>query len=112
MKQKDWQDIDWFWFPLNDKNTMSFNLYTIKKVIIKLNSFETAYGSKLTYLMEVHLKIQSKTTLNEAANNQVVANLQANLSLDNDPDSNREYAWISLLFTYSFELAIIPSSLS
>ncbi len=44
----------------------------------KLNSFETAYGSKWMDMMEVQLKIfNTKQTANEAVSNQVNANLWA-----------------------------------
>ncbi len=83
-----WQDIIWFLLSLYDTNTALSKLNTIKKVTEKLQTFETAYGSKWDELMEMQLqKVQSKLLANTESS-YPTQDLWSQLHLESDDDSN------------------------
>ncbi len=86
-----WQDIIQFSLPLYDTNTAPSKLNTIKKAIEKLQTFETAYGSKWDELIEMQLqKFQSKLSANTESSNWT-QDLQPQLHLESDDDSDSIY---------------------
>ncbi len=83
-----WWDIIWFLLPLYDSNTASSTLNTIKKATEKLQTFETAYGSKWDEFMEMHLqKFQLKQSANTESSNPTW-DLWSQLHLESNDDSD------------------------